>query len=279
MSELAELQRWVVRHLQSRRALPQNEALGAEARRLLTGNDRLSPIEQLEIYREQFWLRHTASLVEDFPGVGGILGQEQWEALVEGYLAAESPRGWTLRELGRGFADHVERAADVPHRALVRDMARLEWCFIELFDAPERPPLDLGKLATLPPDTLETGQIVLSPALALLQVGYPVADLRRSLLEARATPGAAVPIPEPREEWLVLYRGADRRLYHRPVGPEAYALLDALGRGLTLVDACQHALERAPAHAERLQRHVGTWFQQWAKRGWIVDVVPNLTPG
>ena len=54
MSELAELQRWLVQHLQSRRALPQNEAISAEARRLLTGNDRLSPVEQLEIYREQF---------------------------------------------------------------------------------------------------------------------------------------------------------------------------------------------------------------------------------
>ncbi|HWO09756.1 MAG TPA: DNA-binding domain-containing protein [Polyangiaceae bacterium] len=279
MSELAELQRWVVLHLQARRALPQNEAVSAEARRLLTGNDRLSPVEQLEIYREQFWLRHTASLVEDFPGVGGILGQEQWEALVESYLAAASPRGWTLRELGRGFAAHVERAPEVPHRALVGDMARLEWCFIELFDAPERPPLDFAKLASLPPDTLETGQIVLNPALALLEVGYPVADLRRALLEARATPGAApVPIPEARRQWLVLYRGADRRLYHRPVGLEAFALLEALERGLSLVDACQHALERAPEHAERLQRNVGTWFQQWAKRGWIVDVVPNLTP-
>ena len=279
MSDLRELQRWVVQHLQSRRALPQNEAISAEARRLLAGDDRLSPVERLEIYREQFWLRHTASLVEDFPGVGGILGQSQWEALVEGYLAAGSPQSWTLRELGRGFSAHVERAADVPHRALVRDMARLEWCFIELFDAPERPPLDLTKLSSLPPDTLETGQIVLSPALALLEVGYPVADLRRALLEARNRPDAApVAIPDPEEQWLVLYRGADRRLYHRPVGPEAYALLDGLARGLPLVDACQHALDRAPAHAERLQSHVGTWFQQWAKRGWIVDVVPNLTP-
>lgn len=279
MSELSALQSWVVLHLQSRRALPHNEAISAEARRLLTGNDRLSPVEQLEIYREQFWLRHTASLVEDFPGVGGILGQAQWQALVESYLAAGSPRGWTLRELGRGFPAHVEQAPDVPHRALVCDMARLEWCFIELFDAPERAPLDLQKLASLPPDTLETGQIVLNPALALLEVGYPVADLRRTLLEARSRPDSApVPIPEPRGEQLVLYRGADRRLYHRPVGPEAYALLEGLARGLTLVDACQHALDRAPAHAERLQRHVGTWFQQWAKRGWIVDVVPNLTP-
>jgi hypothetical protein len=280
MSELSELQRWVVQHLQSRTSLPHSEAIGAEARARLTGNDRLSPVEQLEIYREQFWLRHTASLVEDFPGVGGILGQEDWEKLVEGYLQAQSPRSWTLRELGRHFPQYVAEQRALPHHALCRDMARLEWCFIELFDAGERPPLDFAKLASLPPNTLETGQIVLSPALALLEVGYPVADLRLRLMAARSSPGREpVAIPEPEPQWLVLYRGSDRRLYHRPVGPEAFALLAALGRGVSLVAACEHALEQAPAHAERLQRNVSTWFQQWAKRGWIVDVVPNLTPG
>jgi hypothetical protein len=279
VSEGEELQNWIVRHLQSRTALPQSEAISAEARDRLTGNARLSPVEQLEIYREQFWLRHTASLVEDFPGVGGILGQAEWEKLVESYLVAQSPRAWTLRELGRHFPDHVASQRDLPHHALCRDMARLEWCFIELFDAADRPPLDFARIASLPPDTLETGQIVLSPALALLEVGYPVADLRLELMAARASSRVEpVAIPEPQPQCLVLYRGGDLRLYHRPVGPEALALLAALQRGLSLVAACEHALEQAPAHAERLQRNVGTWFQQWAKRGWIVDVVPNLTP-
>jgi len=279
VSDLKDLQEWVARHLQSRRALPQSEAISGEARARLTGNDRVSPVEQLEIYREQFWLRHTSSLVEDFPGVGGILGQAEWERLVESYLETYSPRGWSLRELGRHFPEHVESRQDLPQRALCRDMARLEWCFIELFDAADRPGLDFAKLGALAPGSLETGQIVLSPALDLLEVGYPVADLRRQLLAARTTPGSApVAIPEPEAQQLVLYRAADRRLYHRPLGPEAFALLAALKRGLSLVAACEHALEQAPAHAERLQRNVGTWFQQWAKRGWIVDVVPNPTP-
>jgi hypothetical protein len=279
VSELLALQEWVALHLRSRRSLPRNEAVTSEALGRLTGNDRLSPVEQLEIYREQFWLRHTASLVEDFPGVSGILGQADWEPLVESYLEAEVPQSWTLRDLGRGFPEHVASRQGLAHHALCRDMARLEWAFIELFDAPEAPPLDLGKLARLAPGTLETGQIILSPALGLLAVDYPVADLRLRLLAARSQPDAArVDIPEPEPQQLVLYRAGDRRLYHRPVGPEAFALLEGLRRGLSLVAACEHALEQAPAHAERLERNVGTWFQQWAKRGWIVDALPNRAP-
>lgn len=276
-SSLADLQRWVVEHLRSRRGLPRNEAVSAAAGARLTGNDRLRPVEQLEIYREQFWLRHTASLVEDFPGVGGILGQAEWEKLVEGYLETHSPTSWTLRDLGRAFPDYVASSDGLPHRALCSDMARLEWRFIELFDAADCPPLDLAKLGRLPPSALETGQLLLSPALCLLEVDFPVADLRQRLIQARTAGAAATGplIPEPERQRLVLYRGQDRRLYHRPVGPEAFALLGGLSRGLSLVAACEHALAEAPEHAARLERNVGTWFQQWAKRGWIVDVVPN----
>lgn len=273
-SELSTLQHWVVRHLQALRALPRDATVSAEAADRLTGNDRLLPVEQLEIYREQFWLRHTASLVEDFPGVGGILGQGDWERLVEGYLQAHSPVSWTLRELGRSFPDHVARCTNLPHQRLCSDMARLEWAFIEMFDAADCPPLDLAKLAAQRPELLETGQIILNPALRLLEVSYPVADLRRQLLESRRT-GASVEIPAPQGQQLVLYRAADRRLYHRPVSPEAFALLNALSRRTSLVGACEHALQLHPEHAERLQQNVASWFQAWAKSGWIVDVVPG----
>ena len=278
MQDLTELQHWVVRHLQQLRALPKDATIRAEAADRLTGNDRLLPVEQLEIYREQFWLRHTASLVEDFPGVGGILGQADWEQLVEGYLQAHPSDSWTLRELGRQFAEHVAHCPALAHQRLCSDMARLEWLFIELFDAAEHPPLDLGKLAALPPSALETGQILLHPALRLLEVSYPVADLRMRLITHRShgSPGPAVEIPEPQAQALVLYRGADRRLYHHPVNPEAFELLSALGRGLSLIGACEHALQRHPEHAERLQQSVAGWFQEWARRGWIVDVLPRV---
>ncbi len=280
-SELSTLQHWVARNLQALRALPRDPTLSAEAADRLTGNDRLLPVEQLEIYREQFWLRHTASLVEDFPGVGGILGQSDWERLMEGYLQAHTPTSWTLRELGRSFPEYIAGCTDLPHQRLCSDMARLEWAFIELFDAADCPPLDLAKLAAQRPELLESGQILLNPALRLLEVSYPVADLRRQLLESRRNGGAGpgVELPAPQAQQLVLYRAADRRLYHRPVSPEAFALLSALSRRTSLVSACEHALQLHPEHAERLQQNVASWFQAWAKNGWIVDVVPGTEPG
>jgi hypothetical protein len=255
--------------LRSDRDLTRDPSATESATLHVAGNERLSPVEQVEIYREQFWLRHTGSLLEDFPGLSGILGQQDWERLAVSYLKEEVPASFSLRDLGHALPAHVERAAWLPHHALCVDMARLEWAYVELFDAPEVPPLDGRKLAALPEEAWETARIVLSPALALLRVTYPVPELRRKLKRAGPDP---VPIPEPAPADLVLYRGKDLSLYATPVSEAAFALLGALREGVPLVPACERAAAEVPAGAEEIEAKAGEWFLDWGRRGWVVDV-------
>ena len=271
-----ELQRFMTRMLRSRTALtrPEHDADGIG--RFIAGNDRLSPAEQLEIYREQFWLRHTACLVEDFPGLGGILGQTDWERLVEEYLVEHVPRSFTLRDLGCHMVEHVKASTWLPHHGLSVDMARLEWEYIELFDAPDAPELDAARVAAVPEAAWETATIVLSPALSLLATDYPVAALRRQL---REHPDEAVAIPAPKREHLTLYRGRDRNLKHAALSAGGFALLSALRDGTPLVPACELAAERVPAEAESIAGQVGSWFADWGRLGWVVDVRPASGSG
>jgi hypothetical protein len=255
--------------LRRRRALPRDAAIVEQAKLHVRGNDRLSPVEQLEIYREQFWLRHTASLLEDFPGLSGILGQTEWERLVEGYLEEAALSSYSLRDLGDELAAYIARTESVPHRGLCTDMARLEWAYVEVFDAAESAPLDGAKLASIPEDAWPGARIVFAPAVRLLEVRYPVADLRRKLREAT---DERVPIPESQHQNLVLYRGADKNLFHAPVTDLAFRLIEELRRGTPLGRASELASERVPSEAATLESDVGTWFLDWGRRGWIVDV-------
>jgi hypothetical protein len=251
------------------RSLSRDARLAEAAAGHIAGNARLSPIEQLEIYREQFWLRHTAALVEDFPGLSGIIGQIDWEKLVEGFLEATRPTSWSLRELGQALPAYVAQAAWLPHRELCTDMARLEWAYIELFDAPDASPVDAARLVLIPEEAWQTARVVLLPALALLRVSYPVVELRRTLAGARSH---AVPIPERAVSHLVLHRGADRDLYHVTLSEGAFELLQALEEGLSLVAACERAAGRVPSEAEGWESNVGEWFSDWGRRGWVVHV-------
>jgi hypothetical protein len=48
-------------------------------------------------------------------------------------------------------------------------MARLEWAYIEAFDAADAPALDPLKLSGIPESAWETARILLDPAVRLLQ--------------------------------------------------------------------------------------------------------------
>jgi hypothetical protein len=269
VSELEKLEGWMASLIRRRRDLSVDPDVRSAALRHIHGNDRLSPAELLEIYREQFWLRHTASLLEDFPGLSALVGQAAWERLVEGYIEEHAPSSWSLRNLGNRLPEFVERSVWLEHHELCVDMARLEWSFIEIFDAPDTRGLDPEKLAALTPKQWETARIVLSPALALLRVRHPVADLRLALSPSS---GKKTPIPEPSPSCLVLYRGSDRNLHHSEVSSAAFELLRALKERRSLVAACESAAIAVPDEAAMLGAHVGEWFRAWGDRGWVVDV-------
>jgi len=269
LSTTRETQEWMSALLRRRRALPRDADVARAAPLHVRGNDRLSPVEQVEIYREQFWLRHTASLLEDFPGLSGVIGQEAWERLVEGYLEDTTLGSYSLRDLGERMPGHVEKSTWLTHHELCVDMARLEWIYVEIFDAPDVPPLDGAKLASIPEDAWDEARIVFAPAVALLEVGYPVADLRRKL---RAGPSDAVPIPAPEKQKLVLYRGPDKNLFHTGVSDSAFELLGLLRSGIPLGRASEITAERVPAEAPELEANVGAWFLDWGRWGLVADV-------
>lgn len=273
MSGVAEVQARLAELLQRRRALDTDPTVRDVAASIATGNDRLSPAEQIEIYREQFWLRHTSCLVEDFEGLGGVLGQADWERLVEDYLSTHPPTSFNLRDLGERLPDFVERSPWLPHHALCVDMARVEWAYVEVFDAADAEPLAPAKLAAIPESAWESARLVLSPALRLLRVRYPVAALRREIRNKEH-----VRIPEPAAQNLVIYRDQSRSLRHLALSDGAFALLQALSRGAALVPACQEAMAKVPEEAQRIERDLGAWFQDWATRALVVDVVTESAP-
>src|SRR5690606_36940334 len=140
------------------------------------GNDRLSPVEQIEIYRQQFWLRHTSALVEDFPGVTGLLGQTAWEPIVESYLMGRESSVFALKNLGEHLAEHLRVADDslfskstVPREAL-RQMAQLEWAYVRAFDVENDPPLSPQKLAEIPSEAWAIARFNISSSVTLLHL-------------------------------------------------------------------------------------------------------------
>jgi hypothetical protein len=284
---LAELQRFLAGALRREEPIATDPALAGATRVYVAGNDRLTPAEQADLYREQFWLRHVESLTEDYPGLRALLGSDVFDALLHAYLVAYPPRTPSLRDLGADLVRFAERwegfaaghgaepgsAGRSPivspaRRSIALEMIRYEQAFIDLFDGPEPPPLDAGKLQSLPADAWERARIVLHPLLARLRLEHPLHLYRLAAAEADEAP----PFPAAAPVSLVLYR-RDNVVRYDEVEPEALALLDALAAGETLVGACDRvAATLDPAAADALGGKVGSWFQRWTANRWIVDI-------
>ncbi len=247
-------------------------AIAGEVAAHVTGNSRLTPAEQVDIYRRQYWLRHLDALADDYPGVAHLVGEEAFDVFLRAYLVAYPPRHKSLRDLGCDivtFGDGYAFADDV--QAAAREMLAYEHAFIDLFDGAEPPPLDPQKLTSIPEDAWERARVVIHPLLVHRRVRFPVHRLRLAAKDSDAAPRTEPPALAPAN--LVLYRD-DNLIRFEELDGTAFALLDALARGEALGPACEQvAATLDAAAAEQLGAQVGPWFQQWTARRWIVDVV------
>jgi Putative DNA-binding domain len=236
------------------------------ARAIAAGNDRLSPVEQVDIYREQFFLRHVDSLRDDFRSLEHLLGAEGFVALAKAYLAAHPPRTFNLRDAGHALPRFVTEQAPWMDDALVSDLAKTEWAFIEAFDGPDAPPLDLAQVATVKEDEWPGARLVVHPSAQLLALSFPSTDYR---VAARKDEHPVR--PEPKPSHVVVYRGKEV-LHYMDVEPDAFALLRELAAGAPLGEACERAATTSGTAASDFETKLGTWFSHWTQLGWIVRV-------
>ena len=272
-----------------RGTLPRRRADGvrmdAEAAAFVKPNDRLSSLERLEIYHQQYWLRVLGSLAEDFPGLGAVLGRSRFDRLARAYLAECPSRSFTLRNLGSRLPDWLDAhpAWTAPRSGLALDTARLEWAHIEAFDAASGPLPDAGDLALLAEDT----RLHLQPHLRLLRLDYPVhrvlVRLRQELAGASgnhalaaARPRALRRIPDcaPESTFLAVHRH-DLTVYYKPLDPEAFRILEAIGAGASLGEAIEAGFRASAMPEAERPPFLHQAFHDWASFGWFTRSRPS----
>jgi hypothetical protein len=263
-----------------RSTAPDGRSMAEVAESFIAPNSRLTAFERLEIYNRQYWYRVLGALAEDFPALRAVVGSRRFEALSIAYIAEHPSRSFTLRNLGSKLpawlAAHPEHTGR-RHR-LALDVAKMEWAFVEAFDAAELAPLTQRQIAALQGES----KLALQPYLQLIALHYPADDLvielhrreKRQTSEAGVAheddsgAPAAVPKLRPRPISLAVHR-VDLSVYYRRIGREEFQTLIALRLGSALAEALDagFAGSRIPEHkrAERVQE----WFGCWAELGWI----------
>lgn len=272
-ADLLAVQTFLVSAICRETPTPQDPEMSAATKEFVSGNERVSGAEQVNIYRRSFFLCHERILRQDYPGLYGILGPDEAQRFFRRYLEAHPPSTPTLHELGAQVATFATTYDGFrpEHRDLIGDMARYERALVDQFEGPDVPPLDPAKLASMTEGDWNTARLVLHPLLTRLSLSYPVHLLRIAIKDGKehVLPDAPSPLH------ILLFR-QDLIPRYEEVSPEAFAIIGALAEGLPLVPALEHV---ATALSEDRQAYVmanlGAWFRTWTAWGIIADIVRN----
>ena len=261
---------------------PTGAPMADYAAKFIKPNDRLTSFERLEIYNRQYWWRLMASLIEDFPGLQAILGNQRFEALCRAYIVARPSRSFTLRNLGRDMHSWLSRNPKWAgnKQAIALDMVKLEWADIDAFDGAAEEPFRPADLAKSPNGDL---RLRLQPYVHLLKLRYPVDELvleikkfnddteflSNAFRERRKRKHiSAVARLKPKTIFLAVHR-VDDSVYFRRLEAPQYDLLLAIQKGRTLAQAVSDTFAKRSRHAQTDPADITQWFQNWSKLGWF----------
>jgi hypothetical protein len=198
---------------------------------------------RIGFYRNNVLSNFREALRSTYPVIEQLVGERYFERLAYEFFRAYPSKSGDLNLYGNRFADFLDEHEVARQLPYLPDAARLEWTVETAFYAEDRAPLDLARLATVPPDRQDAVTLKLHPSCSLLASRYPV----QRLWEVHQ-PGYAG------DQQVNLADGGVLLLVHRQafevaleaLTPGGYCLLDRLSRGETLGEALTHALALEP---------------------------------
>lgn len=227
-------------------------------RRIVRGNERMAPADQLQVYNGGYLARLVEVLQGDYGAVQHVLGEDGFRALIARFLVAHPSRHPNLNQLGAPLPGFVARQRSLPHRPFLTELATLERAVAEAFDAPEFRAVTQTEMAAVPPERWGTVRLRLNPSVRLFAFRHPVDPFYQAWKEEQP-----IVVPARAASWLCVYR-KDDRVWRQRLAKSAHAVLTALAAGRPLGEA----IERAAGSEQ-----VGEWFQGFARDGLFTELL------
>ncbi len=238
----------------------------------LRSGESLASAERLEIYNRQYWRRLLDSLAEDFPGLRAVVGEGAFEA----YLTECPSRSYTLRDLGSrlyGWLESNPRAAG-RYPGLALDLARLEWAYIEAFDAEALREIGPEDLAEPNPRL----RIALQPFVRPLRLSYPADEVRAAADAGRRVPAARIARKGESRIFAAVYR-SEGDVSCRRVDAEEFAVLQCFARGGRLAEVLSRSVEATALPLREFGLKIQEWLGVWSELGWLGSLPPRVRKG
>ena len=195
----------------------------------------------LAIYQNAYSARLREVLENDHPQLGKYLGDDLWQQLCAGYIAAHPSNVRSLRDFGASLPDYMRIAEPFSSTPQTAELAAFERRLLDCFDAADAPLATWQSLLATPPERWANLCPQFHPSVQLHRAQWNTVEIWRAL-KAQQTP------PElcaARADWL-LWRDHEQITRFRSLDTDeaqAYAHFHAGGDFALLCEALQERFE------------------------------------
>ncbi len=248
--------------------IAKNANLNKLAEKYIEPTDKLSALERLEIYNQQYWYRMIDSLMEDFPGLKMVMGQESSARLMIKYLEAHPSRTHFLSDLGKDlhhFAATNPGAMriDPPvSEKMCLDVIAVELAQIHAFDAEEMP---VAKFDSVKTSELFKLELSLQPHISILKLEF---EVREFILKLKEKPSGIL-YPLEKNNYLAVHR-FENQVFLKDITVEEFIMLSALKEKASIETCVEKVLEVFDnLDVNGLALRVQEYFATWTRLSWI----------
>lgn len=253
MSALAALQKDFLRAL-----------TGAPSRvsAALDGGRGIDAALGLQIYVHAYSARLREALENDHAILSRYLGDELWQALVTGYIAAHPSQQTSLRYFGEAVPEFLRTSSAFKGHPVLAELAAFERSLLDSFDAAEAPIASWQDLLDTAPSCWPQLRPGFAPSLCRLHLRLNTVEIWLAL-KADCRPPAVAKLAG---DW-VIWRDAEQVTRFRSLDLQEAVLLDHFLAGGDFAGGCEQLQRWHPASdvpALALQA-----LGRWCGEGWI----------
>ena len=134
---------------------------------------------RFNVYRNNVAVSLTEAVMQAFPVVTKLLGEENMKGLAGIFLRAHPPTSPLLMFYGDKFPDFLAGMSQLSHIGYLPDVARLEQMMRLSYHAADTAAIDPTALGALSPEALMEARVSLAPTVHVLRSPWPVVDIWR----------------------------------------------------------------------------------------------------
>jgi hypothetical protein len=232
----------------------------------VVGTARVPVATRLAIYGDGYVSRLLEALEANFPVLGELLGEDDFQTLGTAYVRSYPSPFFSIRYYGNALADFLASDPQYASAPVLAELARWEWAMTEVFDAADADPILVEDLARIAPDEWAQLRFDWHSSVRRLALVWNAPQIWKAVSEHTEPPEFTLRTDP--MEWL-LWR-QDLRTYFRSLSDEEVAALEAGRAGQSFGELC--ALLSASLGEEQAPAKAAGFLRNWVESGLITAV-------